>query len=493
MFLFRSEGVFCFREKSVMGEVFEKTFLAKKVLFPYHKSMISTRGDEIPLLTVLGQKIEEDPFRCVTACIFLAAVVHTFFAGKFSRHSKQLEHRVGYSTIRSRVWHWLGEVEVIFGLWLIPLMILLIAWKGWESTVGYFSTRHYGEPIFVFVIMMVAATRPILVLAEKFLQTLVRCLGHEKPSTWWLCILTVAPLFGSLLTEPAAMTIAALLLSEKVFVHQPSRWFSYATLGLLFVNVSVGGVLTHFAAPPILMVAAPWHWDTPYVFSHFGEAAIVGIVCSALFYFLLFAKQLHLLDVRASGSKPSVLISTPAIPLWVFVVHVFFLGWTVLHAHHTALVVLGGLFFLMTVHILKPYQSPIAWKEGLLVGCFLAGLVTHGGLQEWWIEAVLSRLNHTMLFYSSLVLTSFNDNASLTYLASLVPEFAHNFSSQSAVVSGAIIGGGLTVIANAPNPAGQSLLAKFFDHGVVKPLPLCLGALPPTLIFIAVFRGLLNH
>ena len=137
---------------------------------------------------------------------------------------------------------------------------------------------------------------------------------------------------------------------------------------------------------------------------------------------------------------------------------------------------------------MKEYQSHIAIKESLLVGCFLAGLVTHGGLQEWWIEAVLSRLGDLTLFLGSVILTAFNDNASLTYLASLVPEFMDNFRLQSAVVSGAIVGGGLTVIANAPNPAGQALLSKYFPNGIVKPLPLLLGALFPTILFMFIFR-----
>ena len=48
-------------------------------------------------------------------------------------------------------------------------------------------------------------------------------------------------------------------------------------------------------------------------------------------------------------------------------------------------------------------------------------------------------------------------------------------------------GGGLTVIANAPNPAGQALLSRFFD-GAIRPIGLLLGALLPTLVVIAAFR-----
>jgi hypothetical protein len=54
------------------------------------------------------------------------------------------------------------------------------------------------------------------------------------------------------------------------------------------------------------------------------------------------------------------------------------------------------------------------------------------------------------------------------------------------VVAGAVTGGGLTVIANAPNPAGQSLLSRYFDGGV-SPLALAAGALAPTLVVGAAF------
>jgi Na+/H+ antiporter NhaD/arsenite permease-like protein len=83
-------------------------------------------------------------------------------------------------------------------------------------------------------------------------------------------------------------------------------------------------------------------------------------------------------------------------------------------------------------------------------------------------------------------LTAFNDNAAITHLASWVPEFMNNTTLQNAVVAGAVTGGGLTVIANAPNPAGAALLSKFFPNGI-SPLRLFLSALCPTLILAACF------
>src|SRR5690606_22078308 len=98
-------------------------------------------------------------------------------------------------------------------------------------------------------------------------------------------------------------------------------------------------------------------------------------------------------------------------------------------------------------------------------------------------------LSETPLMFGAILLTAFNDNAAITYLASQVPNLSE--SLKFAVVAGALIGGGLTVIANAPNPAGQALLQKYFPDGL-SPLRLFLGALLPTIITALVFL-LLPH
>ena len=219
------------------------------------------------------QKISEDPFRLVSFLIFIGAIFHSFLAGKIASKANDLRSKCNKSSVVSML-HWLSEVEAIFAFWLIPLVLSFVIFKGWNSTVDY------AEPIFVFAIMTIASTRPILYLAEACIRKVVHMFGHERPSTWWLCILTLGSLLGSLITEPAAMTICAMLLADKVFKYKPNIAFCYGTLGLLFVNISVGGVLTNFASPPILMVASKWNWSSWIVFSHFGVYAIVGIICA---------------------------------------------------------------------------------------------------------------------------------------------------------------------------------------------------------------------
>ena len=331
----------------------------------------------------------------------------------------------------------------------------------------------------------------MLHFAEGILERLAR-LGRGTPMAWWITILIVAPLLGSLITEAAAMTIAALVLARKFFDLQPSTRLRYATLGLLFVNVSIGGTLTHFAAPPVLMVAGPWGWDTPFMVSHFGWRATAAIVISTLIYALVFRREFAGLAARISPPD----LERPAedavagqallpVPWWVTMVHLGFMAWSVATLHYPALVIGGFMFFLGFAKATSAYQSAVDIKTPLLVGLFLAGLVVHGGLQAWWIAPVLASLSEEPMFWGATLLTAFNDNALITYLATLVPNLSDGL--KAAVVEGAVTGGGLTVIANAPNPAGQALLARFFD-GAISPKGLVLAAAIPTLIAAAMFR-----
>jgi hypothetical protein len=367
----------------------------------------------------------------------------------------------------------------------------MTAYAGWATTTHYLNdTVNYTEPLFVVVIMALASTRPVVTFAEAGLRR-VASLGGGTPAAWWISILSLGPLLGSFITEPAAMTICALLLARQFYDLQPGTRLKYATLGALFVNISIGGTLTHFAAPPVLMVARTWNWDTPFMLSHFGWRAALAIAASTAVYYVVFREELTALGRRApvaDHDQPDDAATGAALlpaPAWVTTTHLMFMAWTVLNAHYPALFLGGFLFFLGFARATAAYQSRIELRTPLLVGFFLAGLVVHGGLQGWWIAPVLGSLSERPLFLGAAILTAFNDNALITYLATLVPNLGE--ALKVAVVEGAVVGGGLTVIANAPNPAGQALLGRFFGDAV-SPLGLALGALVPTLIAAAVFR-----
>jgi hypothetical protein len=452
------------------------------------------------LLETLSARIAFEPFVLVATGIFLLAIIHTFTAARFTAWSHRVQHRhnaraaargdAATPSVAAEILHFFGEVEVVFGLWGVPLVVALTLQFGWGTATGYLNeTVNYTEPLFVVVIMALASTRPVVLLAESALRRVAALFG-ASPSVWWTAILVLAPLLGSFVTEPAAMTIAALLLGRQFYDLRPSRTLAYATLGLLFVNISIGGTLTHFAAPPVLMVSRPWGWDTPFMLSHFGWRAAVAIALSTAVYRFVFRKELQELAARPAvpdverPDEESAGVLLP-VPGWVTLVHVLFLAWTVVNAHYPALFIGSFLFFLGFARATSIYQSQVDLRTPLLVGFFLAGLVIHGGLQGWWIAPVLASLTDEALFGAAAALTAFNDNALITYLATLVPDLGE--ALKVAVVEGAVTGGGLTVIANAPNPAGQALLSRYFDS-TVSPLGLLAGALVPTLIAAAVFR-----
>ena len=453
------------------------------------------------LASELTARAQLEPFNVVATAIFLLAVLHTFAAPKFAALAHRIQHRENERSraaarprspsIRAEALHFLGEVEVVFGLWAVLLLVAATLYAGWGAAKHYVNdTVNYTEPLFVVVIMALASTRPVIGFAESALRRLASA-GGGTPAAWWMAILIIGPLLGSFITEPGAMTISAVLLARQFYTLQPSNRLKYATLGLLFVNVSIGGTLTHFAAPPVLMVARPWNWDLAFMLGTFGWRAALAIAVSTLLYFLLFKTELASLSRRA----PAPSVETPdegatvaaalPVPAWIVIVHLLFMAWTVVNAHYPALFLGGFLFFLGFARATAAYQGRIELRTPLLVGFFLAGLVIHGGLQGWWIAPLLSRLSEVPLFIGATLLTAVNDNALITYLATLVPHLSDEL--KLAVVQGAVTGGGLTVIANAPNPAGQALLGRFFA-GAVSPLYLFAGALPPTLIAAAVFR-----
>lgn len=436
------------------------------------------------VLAVLAQRIAVEPFNAVATAIFALAIIHTFTVKRFLAwaHRLQQAHDTREQTagrppsphVGAELLHFVGEIEAVFGLWAVVLALAITFFHGWTTAKHYLTqTVDYTEPLFVFVIMALAATRPVVGLAQTMLSR-VAALGRGTPAAWWLAILTLGPLLGSFITEPAAMTICAVLIGRQLYALRPSRRLAYATLGLLFVNVSVGGTLSHFAAPPVLMVARPWGWGFGFMLRHFGWKAIAGILLATAAYFTLYRGELARLP-----SPPADAAARPPVPAWVTAVHLGFMAWTVVNSHYPVLFLAGFLFFLGFAKATAPYQDRIDLVPPLLVGFFLAGLVVHGGLQGWWIAPVLASLREVPLFVGAIVLTAFNDNALITYLATLVPDLGD--AMKYAVVAGAVTGGGLTVIANAPNPAGQAILGRWFDDGI-SPLGLLAGALLPTLI-----------
>lgn len=403
----------------------------------------------------------------IAAGLFGAALIHTFSVKSFERLADRYPRHTG-------LFHLLAEIEVVFGFWAFVLIATMAVVSGGKEAIEYAESRQYTEPLFVFVIMVVAASRPVLEIVRKAITETARLLPVRTAlAQAWLGLAAV-PLLGSLITEPAAMTLAALMLAPQVFRHGMPEWLKYGALGVLFVNVSIGGTLTSYAAPPVLMVASAWQWDTAFMAATFGWKACAAVLinASALTYLL----RSHL------SNTPQTLHDDeqPAVPLIVSIIHLAFLTAVVMFAHHPVIFFGVFLFFLGFTQAYDRYQSPLILKEGLLVGFFLAGLVVLGGMQQWWVQPIVSSLEPMALFFGALALTAITDNAALTYLGSLIDGISEQ--AKYMLVAGAVAGGGLTVIANAPNPAGVALLRRGFNDESIGAGGLLLGALPPTLV-----------
>ena len=404
-----------------------------------------------------------------TTC-FALAILHTFSV-KYFQH---LAHKFTDGSVGENFFHLFGEVEVVFGIWAAIFLAFLFMTDGSTAVIKFLESQKFTEPAFVFVIMVVCSTRPILILASKLIEVVSRILPVKASVAFYATCLIIGPLLGSFITEPAAMTVTALILLERFYKKGISQKLMYATIGLLFVNISIGGTLTPFAAPPILMVAAKWNWDLGFMLSNFGWKAAFALLISTSIVTWRFKAEIAQVSLDLTPK------SNLRIPIWVIATHLIFLIAIVFSAHHLILFTGIFLFFLGLATVTKEYQDDLKLRDGLLVAFFLGGLVILGGPQKWWLEPLLTKLDALPLFLGGISLTAITDNAALTYLGAQVPSLSE--ASRYALVAGAVTGGGLTVIANAPNPAGYGILNSSFGTEGINPLLLFRGALLPTLI-----------
>jgi predicted cation transporter len=413
--------------------------------------------------------------------IFVLAILHTFLVGKIAH----IGHHYPEGSMRQNLFHFLAEVEAVFGMWAAIFVIFYALNNGFSNSIEYLESLNFTEPAFVFVIMAMAGTRPVIKLAEKSIVFLSKLIPLPGKMAFYLTACVVGPLLGSFITEPAAMTVTALILQKNFFSQKMSDKFKYATLGLLFVNISIGGTLTHFAAPPVLMVAAKWNLGIAQMISMFGYKAAIACLISALAVAFYFKSELTGAFELRKESEDKM---SP--PIWLTTIHLVFLAFVVLTAHHMVMFMGAFLFFLGITVVTQEFQDErVKIKESLMVGFFLAGLIVLGSLQKWWLQPLISSLGDQALFFGATGLTAITDNAALTYLGSLV-ELTD--SAKYFLLAGAVTGGGLTVIANAPNPAGYGILKENFGKDGISPMGLLLGALFPTFIAILCFE-LLPH
>lgn len=414
--------------------------------------------------------------------LFGLAVIHTFLV----KHFEKLSHKYPKGSIGSEFFHFVGEVEAVFGMWAAAFVGIMAVTEGGHSAIEYLESINFTEPAFVFVIMAIAGTRPVIKFAEQIIIGFSKLIpGIPQKMAFFCSALIIGPILGSFITEPAAMTVTALIL-QKNFYSKPdmSEKFKYATLGLLFVNVSIGGTLSHFAAPPVLMVAGKWGWGLMHMLGSFGYKAAISVIIGTCVIAFLNRKELQG-DFTLRPENPDHMTPT----WWITLIHILFLAITVATAHHMVVFLGAFLFFLGFTTVTQEYQDAVKLKESLLVGFFLGGLVVLGSLQKWWLQPLLASLDTNALYVGATALTGITDNAALTYLGSLV-ELSDE--QKYYLVAGAVTGGGLTVIANAPNPAGFGILKSNFGKDGISPIGLLKAALFPTALALIFFKILVS-
>jgi len=413
-------------------------------------------------------------FSVLGAAIFVIALIHTFLAS----YLRRIGHLFAPGSVYENLFHLLGEVEIIFGFWAGIFVFLAAYFFGAEPVLSRVQSLRFDEPLLVFAVMVVAATKPIKQVCAYAVHTIAHLLPLPIGVSFFIVLMFLGPCLGSLITEPAAMTVTALLLRERFFYPRMPARFAYALLALLLVHISVGGTLTHYAAPPVLMVASAWHWDTPFMWRYFGYKACVGMLILTLTYAFYFRQNL-IQAALLNGWHQRLRLSV--VPWGMVLIHAVFLALIVNFSHYPVVFLGVFMFFLGFASVTQEYQDPLKIKDALLVAFFLSGLVVLGHAQAFWIQPLFTQLKSSTLFLVSIILTAFTDNAALTYLATLVDNLP--VQARQAVVYGAVSGGGLTLIANAPNLIAYEILNDSMDG--VNAWRLFLAAFIPTLVVSA--------
>jgi hypothetical protein len=424
-------------------------------------------------------------FNIIATIIFACAICHTFFSHRLYLIAKSYEmKRLSYAQkFAIEILRFLSEVEVIFGIWVVPLLAIMAFMLDWQSVLQYLNTLSFTQPLFVSCLLVMASSVPIVHFVEKML-TKVAILNNGSIAAWWLVILTLGPLMGSLLKETVAITLSVAILCDRFFRYKPSAHLAYATLAILFVNTSIGSLLTNFGSGAIVMIAKEWKWDSYFMFTNFGWKAILAILIINISALRYFRKEFQLLHAQAKIKRLSKQKQRNGIPGWVTLITFIFLFWMISQSDQPVIFVGSLLLFLGFYQAAFPKER-LESGPAMMVLFFLSALVIHGTLQYWWVADLLKSFPDKMIFPIGVFLSAFNHNALITYLASHVEGFSDQ--AKYNLVSGVISGGGLTILGNAPNFAAFAIASSYFTEGL-SPFRLFLYSVPPSFVACIIFQ-----
>lgn len=430
------------------------------------------------------------PLRVGAAVFFFLSILHTFCTPFFYKRFQICQHKKMIFPEKWRKYLWLSEsyrllssVDVIFIFWSVPLFLWFLYSEGYAEAIDYFNHRNYLFALFIMIMLILLESRPIVYLSECIFLTIAK-IGKQSPKCWWWTLMLGAPFSAILLKETGAMIIAATLLVRYFYKFAPSLRFSYATMGLLFSNISVGGLITDISSRALLLVSPALKGEQEFVIRHFSWKAVIAIFLSTTTYYLMFRKEFdHFPKVVKNAS-----IADERVPIWLICLHVLFVA-AIMSVRSVPLLMIGILILYLGLHQFTIfYQNSIRVTKVCCVGLFYAGLLILGGLQEWWMLVIMHRMSDFGYMFTSYILSMFLDNVLVNYLV-------HNLSVATdcflyLVIAGCMSAGGVTILANAPNIVGYLIIKPFFPTSPVSLGRLFVFALGPSLIALMTFWAL---
>lgn len=433
------------------------------------------------------------PLQIGALACFILSIVHIFMIPVFARLYRNYQNkRIAFPEDWKR-FLWLGEwyrlmstIELVFLLWSVPLFFWFLYTEGYKGTMAYLNTRNYTFSMFIIVMWLLLGSKPISYAVEHAFAKIAN-IGRQSPKSWWLTVMFVAPLSTIFLRETGAIIIATTLLAKYFYDLSPSTRFSYATMGLLFSNVSIGGLLTTSSSRSLSMILRTLRWDNYEVMTHFGWKALLAICLSTTVYYYLFRREFHHFPRKIEH----IINAGRKIPIWIICVHIA-MAFAAMR-FRSAPVLMGGvcIFYVFFHRLTVFYQNKIDFWKVCCLGVFFIGMSFVGGLQEWWILKLVKNSSDFGYMWAAYILSIFLDNVLVNLMMHDLPVVTDCYLYL--VVAGCMSAGGLTLIANTPNIVSFATLRPFFQKPSFSFWKLFLASLFPSVLALMLFwllRGL---
>ncbi|AAP05554.1 putative Na+/H+ antiporter [Chlamydia caviae] len=421
------------------------------------------------------------------ALLFFFSILHTFLTPWLFGRCQLYQHKKMVFPERWKKYLWLSEfyrlisrVELVFVLWAAPLFLWFLYSEGYRVTMSYFNSRNYVFSLFIVIMLILLESRPIVYFSECIFSNIAK-IGRQSPRCWWWTLMIAAPLSGALLKETGAMIIAATLLVRNFYKFSPSPRFAYATMGLLFSNISIGGLTSALSSRALFIILPSVKWNNSFILKYFCWKSIIAILLSTTIYYLIFRKEFN--NFPKVVINPSMM--NERVPKWIIFVHIILVGSVILARSVPLLMAAIFLFYLGFQKFTIFYQHSINISKVCFVGLFYAGLVIFGELQEWWVLELMHRMSDFGYIITSYTLSIFLDNALVNYLVHNLPVATDCFLYL--VIAGCMSAGGLTIVSNMPNIVGYLILRPSFPSSSLSLGWLFLFALGPSIISLMTF------